>query len=106
MVPKLREALLVQVLLRGANTEELKKVKKVVQFAVFAAYHLALETSFLADEGATLSELPGSLITVVPSQESTLERSEFSASSTSGRGLVSCSPFLLGELSFLHLFAT
>jgi 1-phosphatidylinositol-3-phosphate 5-kinase len=45
------------VLLRGATTEELKSVKKVVQFAVFAAYHLALETSFLADEGATLPEL-------------------------------------------------
>lgn len=45
------------VLLRGASTEELKSVKKVVQFAVFAAYHLALETSFLADEGATLPEL-------------------------------------------------
>ena len=45
------------VLLRGASTEVLKSVKKVVQFAVFAAYHLALETSFLADEGATLPEL-------------------------------------------------
>lgn len=36
----------------GASREELKKVKKVVELAVFAAYHLALETSFLADEGA------------------------------------------------------
>ncbi|RZC61333.1 hypothetical protein C5167_023081 [Papaver somniferum] len=42
------------VLLRGASREVLKKVKHVVQFAVFAAYHLSLETSFLADEGATL----------------------------------------------------
>ncbi|XP_044488390.1 putative 1-phosphatidylinositol-3-phosphate 5-kinase FAB1C [Mangifera indica] len=42
------------VLLRGASQEELKKVKHVVQYAVFAAYHLSLETSFLADEGATL----------------------------------------------------
>jgi len=46
------------ILLRGASTAELKKVKKVVQYAVFAAYHLALETSFLADEGATLPYLP------------------------------------------------
>ena len=30
------------VLLRGASTEELNSVKKVIQFAVFAAYHLAL----------------------------------------------------------------
>ncbi|PQP96235.1 putative 1-phosphatidylinositol-3-phosphate 5-kinase FAB1C [Prunus yedoensis var. nudiflora] len=42
------------VLLKGACVEELKKIKHVVQYAVFAAYHLSLETSFLADEGATL----------------------------------------------------
>lgn len=29
-------------------------MKRVTQFAAFAAYHLSLETSFLADEGATL----------------------------------------------------
>ncbi|CAI9767100.1 unnamed protein product [Fraxinus pennsylvanica] len=53
------------ILLRGANGNELKKVKHVVQYGVFAAYHLALETSFLADEGASLPELPlNSTITV------------------------------------------
>lgn len=41
-------------MLRGSCREELKKLKKVVQYAVFAAYHLSLETSFLADEGASL----------------------------------------------------
>ncbi|XP_062111069.1 putative 1-phosphatidylinositol-3-phosphate 5-kinase FAB1C [Humulus lupulus] len=45
------------VLLRGRSREELKKVKHVVQYAVFAAYHLSLETSFLADEGATLPKM-------------------------------------------------
>lgn len=45
-------------LLKGANGDELKKFKRVVLYATFAAYHLALETSFLADEGATLPELP------------------------------------------------
>ncbi|KAM6562990.1 hypothetical protein CsatB_022988 [Cannabis sativa] len=45
------------VLLRGKSREELKKVKHVVQYAVFAAYHLSLETSFLADEGATLPKM-------------------------------------------------
>ncbi|KAI7745225.1 hypothetical protein M8C21_029913 [Ambrosia artemisiifolia] len=45
------------VLLKGSCQEELKKVKHVVQYAVFAAYHLSLETSFLADEGATLPKL-------------------------------------------------
>ncbi|TVU46651.1 hypothetical protein EJB05_06201 [Eragrostis curvula] len=46
------------VLLKGGNMDELKKIKHVVQYGIFAAYHLALETSFLADEGATLPELP------------------------------------------------
>ncbi|CAK9166856.1 unnamed protein product [Ilex paraguariensis] len=45
------------VLLKGLCQEELKKVKNVVQYAVFAAYHLSLETSFLADEGASLPKL-------------------------------------------------
>ncbi|XP_049392810.1 putative 1-phosphatidylinositol-3-phosphate 5-kinase FAB1C [Solanum stenotomum] len=45
------------VLLRGLCCEELKKVKNVFQYAVFAAYHLSLETSFLADEGASLPKV-------------------------------------------------
>ncbi|KAK4269012.1 hypothetical protein QN277_022222 [Acacia crassicarpa] len=40
------------ILLRGADKDELKKVKQVVKYGVFAAYHLTVETSFLADEGA------------------------------------------------------
>ncbi|KAF0915769.1 hypothetical protein E2562_038812 [Oryza meyeriana var. granulata] len=46
------------VLLRGACRDELKRIKRVMQLAVFAAYHLYLETSFLADEGATLPRVP------------------------------------------------
>ncbi|KAL9229278.1 hypothetical protein vseg_004763 [Gypsophila vaccaria] len=42
------------VLLKGLCKEELKKIKHVLQYAVFAAHHLSLETSFLADEGAHL----------------------------------------------------
>ncbi|KAL0372702.1 UNVERIFIED_CONTAM: putative 1-phosphatidylinositol-3-phosphate 5-kinase FAB1C [Sesamum calycinum] len=42
------------VLLRGSSREDLKKVKTVTQYAVFAAYHLSLETSFLADEDLNL----------------------------------------------------
>ncbi|KAJ1258876.1 hypothetical protein BS78_10G109300 [Paspalum vaginatum] len=49
------------VLLRGKSYEELKKVKLAVQFALFAAYHLSLETSYLADEGATLPKIPSDL---------------------------------------------
>ncbi|PPR99969.1 hypothetical protein GOBAR_AA20696 [Gossypium barbadense] len=52
-----RDCLRFYVLLRGRSREELKKVKHVVQYAVFAAYHLSLETSFLADEGATLPKM-------------------------------------------------
>ncbi|KAL2555055.1 1-phosphatidylinositol-3-phosphate 5-kinase FAB1B [Forsythia ovata] len=65
------------ILLRGANGDELKKVKHVVQYGVFAAYHLALETSFLADEGASLPELLlNSPITVaLPDKSSTIDRS-------------------------------
>lgn len=68
---------LFQVLLKGANGDELKKVKHVVQYGVFAAYHLALETSFLADEGASLPELPlKSPITVaLPDKPSSIDRS-------------------------------
>ncbi|GLT46185.1 hypothetical protein SLA2020_199590 [Shorea laevis] len=66
------------ILLRGANGDELKKVKYVVQYGVFAAYHLAVETSFLADEGASLPELPllNSPITVaLLDKPSSIERS-------------------------------
>ncbi|KAJ4801084.1 1-phosphatidylinositol 3-phosphate 5-kinase [Rhynchospora pubera] len=48
------------VLLRGPCSEELKRVKHVVQLAVFAAYHLALETSYLADEGSSMPQFPSS----------------------------------------------
>ncbi|XP_043719109.1 1-phosphatidylinositol-3-phosphate 5-kinase FAB1B-like [Telopea speciosissima] len=65
------------ILLKGANGNELKKVKHVVQYGIFAAYHLALETSFLADEGASLPELPlKSPITVaLPDKPSSIDRS-------------------------------
>ncbi|RDX99382.1 putative 1-phosphatidylinositol-3-phosphate 5-kinase FAB1C, partial [Mucuna pruriens] len=45
------------ILLKGTCRTELKKIKHAVQYAVFAAYHLSLETSFLADEGATLPKM-------------------------------------------------
>jgi 1-phosphatidylinositol-3-phosphate 5-kinase len=43
-------------LLRGANSEELKKVKQVMHFTVFAAYHLILETSFFEDQRVFLND--------------------------------------------------
>ncbi|GAB4841913.1 1-phosphatidylinositol-3-phosphate 5-kinase fab1b [Ancistrocladus abbreviatus] len=65
------------ILLRGANGDELKKVKHVVQYGVFAAYHLALETSFLVDEGASLPELPLTepLTVALPNKSLSIDRS-------------------------------
>lgn len=45
------------VVLKGSCREELQKIKHVIPYAVFAAYHLSLETSFLADEGAHLPKM-------------------------------------------------
>ncbi|TVU43798.1 hypothetical protein EJB05_10293, partial [Eragrostis curvula] len=44
------------ILLRGANSEELKKIKQVMHFTVFAAYHLILETSFFEDQRVFLND--------------------------------------------------
>ncbi|XP_054781355.1 1-phosphatidylinositol-3-phosphate 5-kinase FAB1B-like isoform X2 [Prosopis cineraria] len=65
------------ILLRGADKDELKKVKHVVQYGVFAAYHLAMETSFLADEGASQTECPlnGPIPVPIPEKSPVIERS-------------------------------
>ncbi|XP_006659026.1 putative 1-phosphatidylinositol-3-phosphate 5-kinase FAB1D [Oryza brachyantha] len=44
------------ILLRGANSEELKKIKQVMHYTVFAAYHLILETSFFEDQRIFLND--------------------------------------------------
>lgn len=46
------------VLLKGSNSDELKRIKSVVQCAVVMAYHLILETSFLVDQRAMFSTIP------------------------------------------------
>ncbi|XP_043694899.1 putative 1-phosphatidylinositol-3-phosphate 5-kinase FAB1C isoform X2 [Telopea speciosissima] len=61
------------VLLKGTCREELKKVKHVVQYAVFAAYHLSLETSFLADEGASLPKMPLKSPIAIPERMNTAD---------------------------------
>ncbi|XP_078163103.1 1-phosphatidylinositol-3-phosphate 5-kinase FAB1A-like isoform X2 [Carex rostrata] len=45
-----------EILLRGANSEELKKVKHMLQYTVVAAYHLILETSFFQDQRVFLND--------------------------------------------------
>ncbi|KAF3637190.1 hypothetical protein FXO37_25043 [Capsicum annuum] len=52
--------------LRGSCREELKKLKRVVQHAVFVAYYLSLETSFLADEGASLPKVSAATSIAIP----------------------------------------
>lgn len=65
------------VMLKGGSMDELKRIKHVVQYGIFAAYHLALETSFLADEGATLPELPlrSPLTVTLPDKRSAADNS-------------------------------
>ncbi|KAK8552386.1 hypothetical protein V6N12_040983 [Hibiscus sabdariffa] len=46
------------ILLKGSHSEELKKIKCVVQYAVVMAHHLILETSFLIDQKAMFSSIP------------------------------------------------
>uniref|UniRef100_K3ZPZ0 1-phosphatidylinositol-3-phosphate 5-kinase n=1 Tax=Setaria italica TaxID=4555 RepID=K3ZPZ0_SETIT len=48
------------ILLKGASREELKKIKRVLHFTVFAAYHLILETSFFADQKLFTADKPTS----------------------------------------------
>lgn len=45
------------ILLKGSHSEELKKIKWVMQYAVVMAYHLILETSFLIDQKAMFSTI-------------------------------------------------
>lgn len=45
------------ILLMGANSDELKRIKCVVRCSVVMAYHLMLETSFLLDQTAMFSTI-------------------------------------------------
>lgn len=57
------------ILLKGAPSDELKRVKCVVQCAVIMAYHLILETSFLVDQRAMFSTIPFSGVKNLVSNE-------------------------------------
>ncbi|PKA51728.1 Putative 1-phosphatidylinositol-3-phosphate 5-kinase FAB1D [Apostasia shenzhenica] len=45
------------ILLKGANSEQLKKIKHALHYTVFAAYHLILETSFFVDQSTFFSDM-------------------------------------------------
>ncbi|VVB08641.1 unnamed protein product [Arabis nemorensis] len=46
------------ILLKGSDSDELKRVKKVAEYSVTLAYHLILETSFLVDQQEMLFSTP------------------------------------------------
>ncbi|XP_030526693.1 putative 1-phosphatidylinositol-3-phosphate 5-kinase FAB1D isoform X2 [Rhodamnia argentea] len=46
------------ILLKGSHSDELKKIKSIVQCSVGVAYHLILETAFLVDQKAMFSTIP------------------------------------------------
>ncbi|XP_038697035.1 putative 1-phosphatidylinositol-3-phosphate 5-kinase FAB1D [Tripterygium wilfordii] len=57
------------ILLKGSNSEELKRIKYVVQCAVLMAYHLILETSFLADQRAMFSTIFAGEVDIPPQDQ-------------------------------------
>ncbi|KAI3736800.1 hypothetical protein L2E82_26787 [Cichorium intybus] len=58
------------ILLKGSNSDELKKIKTVVQFAVVMAYHLILESSFLLNQRIMFSTIsPNIFSTKIPTEE-------------------------------------
>ncbi|KAL7616179.1 hypothetical protein Lser_V15G00486 [Lactuca serriola] len=58
------------ILLKGSHSDELKKIKTVVQFAVGLAYHLILENSFLLNQRIMFSTIsPDIFSTKIPTEE-------------------------------------
>ncbi|KAK4280063.1 hypothetical protein QN277_011738 [Acacia crassicarpa] len=78
------------ILLKGANSEELKRVKCVLRCAVVMAYHLILETSFVVDQRAMFSTI--SVPNVATDTLATDEKSHSIESSDSSSSSVECSP--------------
>ncbi|XP_028804330.1 LOW QUALITY PROTEIN: putative 1-phosphatidylinositol-3-phosphate 5-kinase FAB1D [Neltuma alba] len=77
------------ILLKGANGDELKRVKCVLRCAVVMAYHLILETSFLVDQRAMFSTI--SAANVATHTQATDEKSHNIESSDSSIPSVECS---------------
>ncbi|KAG7942800.1 hypothetical protein I3843_15G005900 [Carya illinoinensis] len=72
------------ILLKGSHSDELKRIKLVVQCAVIAAYHLILETSFLVDQRAMFSTIQ------FPEVENVLPTDRQSPNLGSGNSSVPC----------------
>ncbi|RDX90164.1 putative 1-phosphatidylinositol-3-phosphate 5-kinase FAB1D, partial [Mucuna pruriens] len=58
------------ILLKGAHSDELKRIKCVMRCAVVMAYNLILETSFLVDQKAMFSTIPAvSVADILPTNK-------------------------------------
>lgn len=79
-----------QILLKGANNDELKRVKCVLRCAVVMAYHLILETSFVVDQRAMFSTI--SVPNVATDTLAIDEKSHSIESSDSSSSSVECLP--------------
>ncbi|GFP81328.1 putative 1-phosphatidylinositol-3-phosphate 5-kinase fab1d [Phtheirospermum japonicum] len=67
------------ILLMGANSDELKRIKCVVRCAVVMAYHLMLETSFLLDQTAMFSTIsPTEVVDLALTNGQSLEKTDTS----------------------------
>eukprot|EP00879_Flechtneria_rotunda_P010433 GHRR01010909.1.p1 GENE.GHRR01010909.1~~GHRR01010909.1.p1 ORF type:complete len:2140 (+),score=1004.14 GHRR01010909.1:414-6833(+) len=94
------------VLLWGASASELTKLKRIIRFGVLAAYHLGLETSFLAEEMAlaTAALAMPDMMSSSPEVYHSLARAAISSShditnpcgcAADSRLLLSLSPYVL-----------
>ncbi|KAI4320166.1 hypothetical protein MLD38_033672 [Melastoma candidum] len=57
------------ILLKGSHSDELKKIKSVMQCSVVLAYHLILETSFVVDQRAMFFTIPAAVINTMPNDQ-------------------------------------
>ncbi|GMH31339.1 hypothetical protein Nepgr_033182 [Nepenthes gracilis] len=57
------------ILLKGSHSEELKRIKCVVQCAVVMAYHFVLENSFLLDQKAMFSTILDGVANLLPTSQ-------------------------------------
>ncbi|KAL4583281.1 hypothetical protein LXL04_007851 [Taraxacum kok-saghyz] len=88
------------ILLKGSDSDELKKIKCVVQFAVVMAYHLILESSFLVNQRAMFSTTGMTVFSTKPdissSESTTIEvaiSNGFDNLGLEGHGLSSYEPY-------------
>ncbi|GAB4844844.1 hypothetical protein Ancab_038232 [Ancistrocladus abbreviatus] len=69
------------ILLKGSHSDELKRIKYVVQCAVVMAYHFILETSFLLDQKAMFSTIAiGGISCTLPFNQQYSRAGSFSSS--------------------------